>query len=423
MVTIVVGTQWGDEGKGKIIDYLAVNFQVIARYQGGSNAGHTVMANGKKYIFHLLPSGVLYPDKISILGNGLVIDPASFLKEVESLRREGIELNGRLFISENAHLTLPYHKLLDKVEDEKRGEGKLGTTGRGIGTTYRDKAGRIGIRMADFIDEEAFKEKLSLNLNMKNPLLQKYGEKGSDLEEILREYLPYAQEMKKYITNTSILINRFIDEGKNILGEGAQGTFLDIDFGTYPYVTASNAVSGGFCVGLGVGPTKVDKVLGVAKAYTTRIGEGPFPTEFKDEFSEKLRRLGNEYGATTGRPRRCGWFDAVLVRYAGILNGLTELAITKLDVLNTLPKIKICTHYLFKGEKIDFSNNLRLLIESEPVYEEMDGWQTDISGVRRFADLPEKAKTYLKRIEELTKTKISIISIGAKREETIVLGR
>ncbi|RKY67760.1 MAG: adenylosuccinate synthase, partial [Candidatus Latescibacterota bacterium] len=340
MVIVVVGTQWGDEGKGKVIDYFARDVDIIARYQGGANAGHTVIINGKKFIFHLIPSGILYPDKICVIGNGVVVDPVSLFEEISLLEKNGIKVDGRLFISENAHITMPYHKLLDQIEDKFRGKGKLGTTGRGIGTTYADKYNRIGIRAVDFLDDDVFYEKLKIALELKNYLFREYyKEKMLNTDRIYKEYKPVREKMKKYVINSVLFLNEMIDKGKKILAEGAQGTFLDIDFGTYPYVTASNPISGGVCTGLGIPPTKIDKVIGVVKAYTTRVGKGPFPTEIKDFLGEKLRRLGNEYGATTGRPRRCGWFDSVIVKFAKTVNGLDEVIITKLDVLSGIEKL------------------------------------------------------------------------------------
>ena len=423
MVKVVVGTQWGDEGKGKVIDYLAKDCDIVARYQGGANAGHTVITNNKKYIFHLIPSGILYPDKICILGNGVVVDPAALLSEISNLKKEKIKLNKRFFISENLHLTLPYHKLLDQIEDKKRGRGKLGTTGRGIGTTYTDKYARLGIRVVDFLNEKVFREKLRVSLKLKNYLLKEYyEEKVYSLEKISREYRVYRKQIKGYVIDTSLYLNQAIRKGKNILAEGAQGTFLDIDFGTYPYVTASNPIAGGVCTGLGIGPTKIDKVIGVAKAYTTRVGKGPFPTEFKDEFGEKIRRLGNEFGATTGRPRRCGWFDAVLVKQAAIVNGLSSLAVTKLDVLNSLDKIKIAVGYRYQRRKINrFPNSFEVFSHCQPIYEEVPGWRRELSGIKNYRDLPKKTKNYLKRIEELTEVKISLISTGPQRQDTILL--
>jgi len=422
MVTIVVGTQWGDEGKGKVIDYLASTHQVIGRYQGGSNAGHTVVVGGKRYIFHLIPSGILHPHTECVLGNGVVIDPSALISELDVLEKEGVKTSGRLWISENSHITLPSHKVLDQIEDQHRGRGKLGTTGRGIGTTYTDKASRVGIRMVDFLNPETFRQKLEINLQMKNYLLKEYY--SADVfqpEKIMEEYQPLAERLRPMVIDTALYINKALKQGKNILCEGAQGTFLDIDFGTYPYVTASNPIAGGACTGLGIGPTRIDKVIGVAKAYTTRVGEGPFPTEIIGIFGDNLRDLGGEYGATTGRPRRCGWFDSVLVRYAVMVNGLDELFITKLDVLNTMETLKVAVAYEIKGERTtDFPAGFHAVSTSLPVYEELSGWQADLSNIKKWAHLPLNARKYLSRIEELSGAPIKTISFGPGRENTIV---
>ncbi len=421
MITVLVGTQWGDEGKGKIVDYLADGHQVIARYQGGSNAGHTVVVKDKKYVFHLIPSGILHSHTECLLGNGVVIDPVSLVSELDLLEKDGIVTKGRIWISGASHVILPSHKFLDQVEDRFRGKGKLGTTGRGIGTAYTDKFARIGIRMADFLNEEVFREKLEINLQMKNYLFQKYYDtKGFQAEKIIAEYRPLAQRLRPMVTDTALLLDSAYRKGRHILCEGAQGTFLDIDFGTYPYVTASNSITGGACTGLGIGPTRVSKTIGVAKAYTTRVGEGPFPAEVHGLFGEEFRTLGNEYGATTGRPRRCGWFDAVMVRYAGIINGLEELVITKLDVLNTMPKIKLAVAYRVRGEKTgDFPADYAGFTQAQPVYEEMDGWQQDLAAIKRWSDLPVAARRYLDKLEELSGIPIKIVSFGPEREQTV----
>lgn len=420
---VVIGTQWGDEGKGKIIDLLAQRADLICRFQGGANAGHTVMVEGRQFIFHLIPSGILHPDKKCVIGNGVVIDPVALFEEIETLKNAGINCRGRLFISDRAHLTLSYHKFLDKIKDEARGKMKIGTTGRGIGTTYIDKISRIGIRLIDLMDQDTFREKLEINLREKNYLLESYyREKKVSVVQVEGEYLPYAQKFQPYVADTSIIISEAISQKKKVLFEGAQGTFLDIDFGTYPYVTSSSPIAGGVCTGVGIGPTKIDKVLGVAKAYTTRVGEGPFPTQFPPEFEEKMRIKGKEYGATTLRPRRCGWFDAVLVRYASIINGLDRLAITKLDVLDELDKIKIAVAYEYKGKRLElFPSLLKEAKEARPVYEEVDGWRTSTRGIDKFSDLPQKAKDYIKRISELVGIQISIISTGPNRSDTIIL--
>ncbi|MCD5390713.1 adenylosuccinate synthase [candidate division NPL-UPA2 bacterium] len=420
---VVVGTQWGDEGKGKIIDILAEKADIIARFQGGANAGHTVVVGEKEFIFHLIPSGILRPGKQCVIGNGVVIDLKALIEEMDYLKDKGVKSEGNLFISENAHLTMPYHKILDQIMDKRRGRGRLGTTGRGIGTTYSDKSARAGIRMIDLLNKETFQQKLEINLEEKNYLLEKfYDRQRISKEGILEEYLSYGEKIRGCITNTSRLLNQAIDEGKNVLFEGAQGTLLDIDFGTYPYVTASNPTAGAVCTGLGIGPTKIDRVMGVAKAYTTRVGEGPFPTQFSPEFEEEMRLRGKEYGATTGRPRRCGWFDAIVVRHAVRVNGLSSLAITKLDVLDNLEKIKICIGYKHQGKILeDFPALLPVVQQCEPVYEEMEGWKEDISSVKDYEHLPQKAKRYLERISELLNTEISLISVGPKREQTIIL--
>ncbi len=421
MVEVVVGTQWGDEGKGKVIDYLAKNADIIARYQGGANAGHTVVVNDKKFVFHLIPSGILYPDKICVIGNGVVIDPIALFEEIEYLKKNGVDVENKLYIAENAHITLPYHKILDQVEDKFRGKGKLGTTGRGIGTTYTDKYGRIGIRVIDFIDDEVFMEKLKIALELKNYLFKEYyKEEILSPEKIFKEYEFYRREIKKFVINTSLYLNEEIEKGKKVLAEGAQGTFLDIDFGTYPYVTASNPIAGGVCVGLGISPKKIEKIIGVAKAYTTRVGMGPFPTEIKDNLGEKLRSIGNEFGATTGRPRRCGWFDAVLVKFACLINGIDEIVLTKLDVLTGFKKIKIGVGYKYDGKIIDnYPLSLKIFSNCDVIYEEVDGWNEDISKVKSYKELPENAKKYIEKIEEKIKVKITKISTGFLREQII----
>ncbi|MCK4436491.1 adenylosuccinate synthase [bacterium] len=420
---VVVGTQWGDEGKGKIIDILAERADIIARFQGGANAGHTVVVGEEEFVFHLIPSGILRAGKQCVIGNGVVIDLKALIEEMDYLKGKGVKIEGNLFISENAHLTMPYHKILDQIMDKRRGKGKLGTTGRGIGTTYSDKSARVGIRMIDLLNKETFQQKLEINLEEKNYLLEKfYNRERISKEGILEEYLLYTEKIKDCVTNTSALINQAIDEGKNVLFEGAQGTLLDIDFGTYPYVTASNPIAGAVCTGLGIGPTKIESVMGVAKAYTTRVGEGPFPTQFSPEFENGMRLRGKEYGATTGRPRRCGWFDAVVVRHAVRVNGLSNLAITKLDVLDNLEKIKICVGYKYQGGVLeDFPALLKVAQQCEPVYEEMEGWTDDISHIKDYQRLPEKAKRYLERLTELLNTEISLVSVGPKREQTIIL--
>ncbi|MGI6595996.1 MAG: adenylosuccinate synthase [Elusimicrobia bacterium] len=422
MVKVVVGTQWGDEGKGKIIDFLAQDMDIVARYQGGGNAGHTVVLEDKKYVFHLIPSGILYPDKICIIGNGVVLDPVSLFEEIEYLEKNGVSMEGRLFIAENAHVTLPYHKILDQIEDKFRGKGALGTTGRGIGTTYADKFNRIGVRVIDFIEDDIFMEKLKIALKLKNYLFREYyKEEMLAVDKIYKETEIYRQRIKKMVKNVTLYLNEEIDKGKNILAEGAQGTFLDIDFGTYPYVTASNSIAGGACTGLGISPKKITHITGVVKSYTTRVGMGPFPTELKDDDGEFLRSAGNEYGATTGRPRRCGWFDAVISRFAASINGLDEFVMTKLDVLTGIKKIKVAVAYKFDGELYkNYPFNTKVFSNCEAVYEELDGWSEDISSIREYNKLPDNAKRYVERIEELIEVPITKISTGSSREQMVI---
>lgn len=416
---VVVGAQWGDEGKGKIIDILAKDADVVARYQGGHNAGHTVVVNDEEYILHLIPSGIIHHGKICMIGNGVVIDPEALIGEIEGLKSRGIAIDNNLFISKNSHLIMPYHCIIDKESERSK---SIGTTGRGIGPAYVDKVARTGIRMSDLLDPQLFREKLELNLSNINYLLYNvYKSEQLDLEEIYSKYMGYAEKIGKYITDVSILINKYIEENSNILFEGAQGTLLDIDHGTYPYVTSSNAIAGGACTGLGIGPTKIDGVLGVSKAYTTRVGSGPFPTELKDKLGNDLRSKGREYGATTGRPRRCGWLDVVVVRYSVIINGMSGIALTKLDILDEYPNIKICVGYKYNGNIYnEMPHESSVLWNCEPVYEEIEGWQESTAGIKRFDSLPDKAKAYIERIEDLIGVSIDIISTSQKREDTII---
>lgn len=419
---VVIGTQWGDEGKGKIVDYLAERADIVVRYQGGSNAGHTVVVNGQEFKLHLVPSGILYPGKLCVIGNGVVLDPAVLLEELETMRQRGVDTAG-LRISNRAHVIMPYHRRLDEVDEDKRGGGKIGTTKRGIGPCYMDKDARVGIRVGDLLDEEEFTRLLAQNLESKNILLEKvYGAAGFDLDEVKREYMAYAEKLRPYITDTSVLLNKAIDDGKKVLFEGAQATLLDIDHGTYPYVTSSHPVAGGACIGAGVGPTKISKVIGVVKAYTTRVGEGPFPTELHDATGDSIRESGHEYGTTTGRPRRCGWLDGRIVKYAAHVNGLDYLAITRLDVLDTLPQLRLCVGYKYQGRLLDeFPANLKVLKAVEPVYEEMPGWQQDISTVRRYEDLPENARRYIERLSAVSGVPVGIVSVGPNRDQTVVV--
>lgn len=420
---IVVGAQWGDEGKGKIVDSLSEEADVIARYQGGHNAGHTVVINDEKFILHLIPSGILHKGKPCLIGNGVVVDPAALIEEINGLMERGVEVGKNLFLSKNAHLIMPYHRAIDKESERFKGTKRIGTTGRGIGPAYVDKIARIGIRVADLLQPAVFEEKLKANLSDINFLLENlYKVPIFNAEDIYNEYMGYAEKLSGYIADTDIIINRMISENKNILFEGAQGTLLDVDHGTYPYVTSSSASAGGACIGLGIGPTTISKVLGVVKAYTTRVGSGPFPTEIKDSLGNKLREKGGEYGATTGRPRRCGWLDMVILRHSVRINGLTGIAITKLDVLDGLDVIKICTSYKYKGKAYEeFPKEINILEECEPVYEEVKGWSASTVGIKDFNKLPEAARAYIKKIEEMLRVEVQLISTGQKRDELIQL--
>ncbi|MDI3327770.1 MAG: adenylosuccinate synthase [Alicyclobacillaceae bacterium] len=419
---VVVGTQWGDEGKGKVTDYLAQRAQVVARYQGGNNAGHTIYIHGREYKLHLIPSGILYADKLCVIGNGMVVDPEALVREIRYLHEQGVKTDN-LRISDRAHVVLPYHRRLDEVEEERRGVDRIGTTRKGIGPCYMDKAARIGIRMCDLLEPEEFSRKLVQNLEQKNRLFEKmYGVEGFRLEDILDEYSQYAEILRPYVVDTSVVLNRAIEEGKDVLFEGAQASMLDIDQGTYPYVTASNPVAGGVCIGAGVGPTKIDRVIGVVKAYSTRVGDGPFPTELRDDVGDRIRETAREYGTTTGRPRRVGWFDAVVVRHARRVSGLDGLALTRLDILTGLKELQICTGYRYRGQVLEeFPASLRVLQECEPVYETLPGWDEDVSSARSFDELPAAARRYVTRISELTNTPLALISTGPNREQTIEL--
>ncbi len=418
---VIVGAQWGDEGKGKIVDLLTRDADIVVRFQGGNNAGHTIVLKGEKFVFHLIPSGILYEKKICMIGSGVVVDPAVLIEEVSELKQRGyLKDDSQLMVSEEAHLILPYHRRIDVARDRVF---KIGTTGRGIGPAYEDKVARYGIRMADLMDEEVFRKKLNANLLHKNAYLTLVlKEKPFEPSEIFDEFVRYRKEIGKYVKNTSSILYDEIQKGRHILFEGAQGALLDIDHGTYPYVTASNTVAGNACAGSGIGPTMIDSVVGVAKAYTTRVGEGPFPTELKDDVGHRIREKGEEYGATTGRPRRCGWFDAVVVNHAIRINGIREMAITKLDVLNEFDILKICIGYRVNGKTIHHvPSHLETMERSEPIYEELEGWRRDLRGARTVSDLPAQTQRYLKRIEELTQVKVTIISVGSERDETIVV--
>lgn len=416
--TVLVGSQWGDEGKGKIVDLISEGFEIVVRYQGGANAGHTVEIGDKKYILHLIPSGILRENVICVIGNGVVIDPTALLEEIELLKKNNISVDGRLFISHNAHLIMPYHKLLDSISES--GDNKIGTTGRGIGPCYIDKYGRKGIRIVDLLNRTELEKKIRANLKEKNEILQKiHSHAGLDVEAICKEYLEFDQAIDKYIKDAPAFLNEALDEGKSVLLEGAQGTFLDVDHGTYPYVTSSSPTSGGACTGSGIPPTRIDAVIGIVKAYTTRVGNGPFPTELLDEEGEKLRKIGAEFGATTGRPRRCGWFDAFLLAYSKMVNGITSVALTKLDVLSEFEKIKVCVGYELNGKRLkSFPTNVDQLNTVKPVYETLDGWNTDISNCERYEDLPKKTIEYLDFISQKSGIKIDIVSVGPKRKQT-----
>ena len=418
IVTVLVGSQWGDEGKGKIVDILSEKFDIVARYQGGANAGHTVEIGEKQYILHLIPSGILRDDVKCVIGNGVVIDPQALLDEIKILEDNGIKVEGRLFISHNAHLIMPYHKLFDSISES--GKNKIGTTGRGIGPCYIDKFDRKGIRIVDLLNRDVLEKKLRQNVDEKNILLKKlYGDKGFDIEEIIKEYISFDEAIDSYVTDVPLMLNNAIKEGKNILLEGAQGTLLDVDHGTYPFVTSSNPTSGGACTGSGIPPNKIDNVFGIVKAYTTRVGNGPFPTELTDEAGEKLRQEGAEFGATTGRPRRCGWFDAFLVRYSAMINGIDAVAITKLDVLSIFEKIKVCVGYKLDGKLLkSFPSDVDRLSSVTPVYETVDGWMEDISECKSYNELPTKTKEYLEFISDQANIKIEIVSVGPKRRQT-----
>jgi adenylosuccinate synthase len=418
----VIGAQWGDEGKGKITDLLSRSADVVVRYQGGVNAGHTIVVQGQTFKLHLIPSGILYPDTECIIGCGTVIDPEVLIKELDQLEKFNISTRN-LLISETAHVTMPYHRLIDKASEEKRGSYKIGTTGRGIGPTYADKSERTGIRMLDLMDSDGLRDQLEWTINHKNVILEKlYNLPPLDPQQVIDQYLEFAERLRPHVVDTSLKISEAIGQRRNILFEGAQGTLLDLDHGTYPYVTSSNPVAGGACVGTGVGPTMIDRVIGVSKAYTTRVGEGPFPTELVGDVGELLCQRGAEFGTTTGRKRRCGWFDAVIGRYAVRINGLDCLAITKLDVLDELEEIKVCVAYEIDGERCnDFPTSSRRFARCRPIYKTLRGWQQSTANCRSLEDLPNEALDYLKFLAELMELPIAIVSLGASRDQTIIV--
>ncbi|MCL6519065.1 MAG: adenylosuccinate synthase [Armatimonadetes bacterium] len=420
--TVVVGAQWGDEAKGKVVDVLATDADYVIRYNGGNNAGHTVVIGSEVYKFHLIPCGILRSNIVSIIGDGEVVDPGVLVSEIDELERRGISTQN-LKVSMNAHVIMPYHVLLDRLEEERKGRNALGTTARGIGPAYADKASRIGIRMAEFVDPRRFRSRLSENLKLKNAIITKiYEAEGFPLDAILEEYLVYADRIRPYVTDTNYLVAEAAQKGARLLFEGAQGTLLDIDYGTYPFVTSSHTVAGAASLGTGVGPRAFDRIVGVAKAYTTRVGAGVFPTELLDSTGEYIRERGNEYGTTTGRPRRCGWCDTVAIRYSAMVNGFTDLAITLLDVLTGLETLKICRAYLCDGSETNrLPSDWESIRECVPVYDELPGWTEDISRITHFDDLPTNAKGYIQHIERLVGVPVSLISVGPSREQTIEL--
>ena len=419
-VQIIVGAQWGDEGKGKVVDLLSEHADIVARYQGGANAGHTVCIGDKQYVLHLIPSGMFHPHITCVIGNGVVIDPTALMTEIAQLQAAGISITGRLLISHNAHLIMPYHKQLDAIREQTA--TKIGTTGRGIGPSYIDKFMRIGIRIVDLLDRDVLASKIKTNIAEKNEILTKvYGETRIDVDAIISEYQEFDKKIDEYVTDTSLFLHQALRQNKRVIAEGAQGALLDVDHGTYPFVTSSNPTSGGACTGLGIPPTAVDSIVGIVKAYCTRVGNGPFPTELNDETGERLRSLGHEFGATTGRPRRCGWFDAVALKYSAMINGIDKIAITKLDVLDTFEEIKVCVGYEFRGKRLKtFPTDIASLERIVPVYESFEGWKTPLAGAASYADLPRNARAYLDTLARLTGTTLWLVSVGPRRDQTVV---
>jgi adenylosuccinate synthase len=421
---VVVGAQWGDEGKGKVVDIYTEHADDIVRYQGGNNAGHTLVVGSEKIVLHLIPSGILHEGKRCIIGNGVVLDPEVFIREITKLKESGrIKDDACLLLSESLHVIMPYHKQIDIAREARSGDKKIGTTGRGIGPCYEDKIGRRGIRLMDLLNEEVFARKLKEFLVEKNYLLENLlGEKPCSFEETLAEYRGYAQVLKKYVADTALVLDKDLKAGKKLLFEGAQGTLLDVDHGTYPYVTSSSTCAGGACTGSGVSPRNIHEIIGISKAYVTRVGSGPFPTELLDATGEQLRQTGGEFGATTGRPRRCGWFDSMVIRYSVRVNGLTGIALTKLDVLSDFDTIKVCTGYAFEGKMLEtLPAALEVFENCQPVYEELPGWRSDITGAKSFEELPENARAYVRRLEELAGCQIVMVSVGPRRDQTIIL--
>ena len=423
-VRVVLGAQWGDEGKAKVVDYMTADSDVVVRFQGGANAGHTIKAGDLEFVFHLIPAGIVHPDKTCVIGNGVVMDPEALFLEVEELESKGVSIANRLFVSPNTHLVMPYHKRVEEASEERDGAGAIGTTLRGIGPCYQDKVNRSsGIRVGDLFDADALPAKVRENVRQKNEILESvYGQDGLDPTPIIEAYTAFGERLAPFVTDTSVYLNDMIDSGKDVLFEGSQGTLLDIDHGTYPFVTSSNTTAGGACTGAGIGPTRISEVVGVVKAYTTRVGNGPFPTELTGAMGDRIREIGHEYGATTGRPRRCGWLDAVILRFAARVNGLSGIAVTRLDILDPLEEIRICTHYTCRGKRLEhFPSDVKVLAECEPVYETMAGWRTPTSDARRMEELPDNARRYLDRIQELSRTPIAMVSVGPDRKETIVV--
>ncbi|EYE87460.1 adenylosuccinate synthetase [Fervidicella metallireducens AeB] len=423
---VVIGAQWGDEGKGKITDFLAEGADVVVRYQGGNNAGHTVEVGEKKYKLHLIPSGIICDNTQCVIGNGVVIDPKALFEEIEYLRKEGIIVDPKkLVISDRCHLIMPYHKVIDALSEKSRGKEDIGTTGKGIGPCYTDKHERTGIRVCDLLHPEVFAEKLKTNINIKNKIVKElYNEEAFNYDEIYNDYMKYAEMIKDYVKDASVVLYDAIKSQKKVLFEGAQGTLLDIDYGTYPFVTSSHPISGGVCIGAGVGPTMITNAVGVAKAYTTRVGKGPFPTELFDEMGDYIREKGFEYGTTTGRARRCGWLDLVILKYSARISGLTSFTITKIDTLAGIDKIKVCTGYELDGKVIDyFPASLEDLARCKPVYEEFDGWDDSVQNAKSFDDLHVNAQKYIRMIEEYTGVRVSIVSVGPNRNQTIVINK
>lgn len=419
-VIVVIGAQWGDEGKGKVVDLLAEKAKVVVRFSGGDNAGHTIVNPFGKFGLRLVPSGIFYPEATCVIGNGVVINPAVLIEEIESLNQRGVDTS-RLFISDRAHLIMPYHILLDGLEEEWRGGKAIGTTRKGIGPAFADKVARYGIRSGDLLDKEALLERLRLVLDYKNTILTKvYGVSPLSLDEVYGQYCQYGERLAPYIKDTTIILEEALSREELVLLEGAQGTLLDPDFGTYPYTTSSSPLAGGGCLGAGLGPTRISRIIGVFKAYCTRVGSGPMPTELKDETGDLIRERGHEYGTVTGRPRRCGWFDAVAARFSTRINGFTGAAITRLDILDTSPTLKICVGYKLDGQTIDyFSSNIATLEKCQPIYEELPGWQTPTTDIREYEQLPTKARQYVARLEELISCPVNLISVGAGRDQTI----